>query len=385
MPAIFNNHPTEFGIDAQISLQTTAESKTVYTLNFDGGLLVSYSYPVISYVWNGTALRSASKTWKSGNYSYTVSISDGYVTYTQQGYTEREYWTDWAPSSVTTTSGARISSSGSFTSGYDTAKDDYGEWYYGIVSDYYGSDCYLYTKYGSKKIVYMSYDPSMPVSTSPSSVTWYDSDDVQYGFWLNDGAYERHIEIETVPGEEEEVTGEDAYYDTYNQERSYCYVYKLDGTQVSLGYTPNRIYFDLNAVGTGSSYNRHELESDEYATFVFNGTTRYFYNGRVYSTKSVTSNSTTETVAIDSNTPASGRTFYFRCAGADGSTSLSGSPNGRDTYVSNTANSSILFSTDGEVYMIGNDIVSGIVRVKYSGGGMVFANGYLINDNCYTL
>lgn len=349
-------------------------------------MLTSYSYPEKSYVWNGTLLNSASKTWESGNYTYKISISQGEVTYTQQGYTEREYWTEWASSSVTTTSGARISSSGSFTRGYDTDKDDYGEWYYATVEDYYGSTCYLYTKYNSLKIVYMSYDPDMPVSTDPSSVTWYYSDDVQYGFWLNDGAYERHIETELIPGREEAVTGSDCYYDTYNQERSYCYVYKLDGTQVSLGYTPNRVYFEYNAVGTGSSYNRHYLEDDEYASFVFNGTTRYLYQGKVYSTRSVTNSSHDVVVNINrTETPdAADRTFYFSCNGADGSTSLTGSPGGRERYVT-SGNSSILFTVDGEIQMIGNDTVEGIVRVKYSSGGMVFANGYLISDHCYTL
>lgn len=238
----------------------------------------------------------------------------------------------------------------------------------------------------------MGYDPDMPVSTDPSSVTWYYSDDVQYGFWLNDGAYERHIETELIPGREEAVTGSDCYYDTYNQEqRSYCYVYKLDGTQVSLGYTPNRVYFEDNAVGTGSSSNRHYLADDEYASFVFNGTTRYLYQGKVYSTKSVTSSSRDVVVNINrTETPnAADRTFYFSCNGADGSTSLQGSSNGRTNYATNS-NSSILFKTDGTLQMVGNYSVIGIVRIKYSNkngtsGGLVFANGYLIRDKCDSL
>lgn len=358
-------------------------------MNFSNGLLTSYSYPERSYTWNGTPLSYARKSWESGNFEYEITISNGYVTYTQVEYEEQGYWTGagWTDrSSAITTSGARIDEYGTFESGYRSKSDQWGTWYYATTRDQDGNTIYLYTQYDSYEIYYLSYDSSMPAQSDTRSVTWYYSDTVQYGIWLNDGCYVRRYVTEMVPGQEEDVTGSDCYYDTYNQERSYCYVYKLDGTQVSLGYTPNRVYFEYNAVGTGSSSNRHYLEDDEYASFVFNGTTRYLYQGKVYSTRSVTSSSRDVVVNINrTETPnAADRTFYFSCNGADGSTSLTGSPGGRDRYVT-SGNSSILFTVDGEIQMIGNDTVEGIVRVKYSSGGMVFANGYLISDHCYTL
>lgn len=86
---------------------------------------------------------------------------------------------------------------------------------------------------------------------------------------------------------------------------------------------------------------------------------------------------------------ASDRTFYFVAVKADGSTSLQGSPDGRTNYATNS-NSSILFRTDGTLQMVGNHSAIGIIRIKYSNkngtsGGLVFANGYLIKDECNSL
>lgn len=371
-------------------------------MNFEEGVLKSYSYPATSTIWNGI-LATDKKTWFSGtNISYTISFSEGVVSYTQQNYTTNLVWSDWESSSVITTSGATISSEGTFISGQNSDEDSHGTWYYATVTGQDGATYYLYTGYGSKKIKYINTKSSMPAHSSSNSVTWDASDTVRYGYWLNSGSSKRTAKYVSTPsGDPIPITGTDAYYDTYYQENSYCTVSKINGVSVNLGYSPNRVYFDIGSYGgVGNSSKQYQLLEDEYATFKFNGVTYYLYQNKIYSTKNTTTSTSTKTIYIGPKTTPNkdDRTFYLGCAKMSVGTSSTGSSEGRTNIVNSSSvnNCYLIFSTDGLLDIIAkqknpeypvSDRIIGIRNIATSSsllgnGGMVFAGGYLIKNGC---
>lgn len=413
---------------------TYSDWETVYTLNFEGGLLKSYSYLKNKYTFDTpTSTANTSYTYSDDNYSWTIVFSSGSIsTASHGGYyrisTSSNWESEWHSEGISSVdangNSFYLSSDGYLSGGGSVGRGD-DKWYYIRVRGIAGgslSNRYYYlgtdtAKYENTLLQWYGTSLSSVTSRINSSTTiyWYDDHSTNGA----NATYEYYYSLgETYYRQKITTT---SYINPSNASGYYVEgSFTLHTAGSSTTSEVSRVYLYPSRVGTyrmigeyylSGSSNLHTLKTDgtEYIQFSIGSSTLYlFYNGTSYKVyrsapTTLSSGSTTITVNINAQeTPsAADRTFYFGCAKMSYGTSSTGSSAGRQNIVNSSSvnNCYLIFNTDGTLNTISkqsgtpqsvSDRIVGIKNIatgqtSLGSKGMVFAGGYLIKDGCNLL